>query len=62
MRLKIIAVNALIVAVVGVLSFIMMRVALSAAAGNKDQLIQEAKHDVQGAAARLQLDGDGGMR
>lgn len=57
MRIKIIAVNALIVALVGLLSFLLVRGALSSAAGNKDQLAQEAQNDVNGAAARLQLDG-----
>ena len=57
MRIKIIAVNALIVAMVGLLSFLLVRAALSSAAGNKDQLTQEAQNDVNGAASRLQLDG-----
>jgi hypothetical protein len=57
MRIKIIAVNALIVALVGLLSFLLVRSALSSATGNKDQLAQEAQNDVNGAAARLQLDG-----
>jgi hypothetical protein len=57
MRIKIIAVNALIIAVVGLLSFLLVRSALSSAAGNKDQLTMEAQNDVNGAAGRLQLDG-----
>ena len=57
MRIKIIAVNALIVAVVGLLSFLLVRSALSSATSNKDQLAQEAQNDVNGAAGRLQLDG-----
>jgi hypothetical protein len=57
MRIKIIAVNALIVAVVGLLSFLLVRTALSSATSNKDQLAQEAQNDVNGAAGRLQLDG-----
>ncbi len=57
MRIKIIAINALIVALVGLLSFLLVRGALSTATGNKDQLAQEAQNDVNGAAARLQLDG-----
>jgi hypothetical protein len=57
MRIKIIAVNALIVAVVGLLSFLLVRSALSSAAGNKDELTQGAQNDVNGAAGRLQLDG-----
>jgi hypothetical protein len=57
MRIKIIAVNALIVAIVGLLSFLLVRSSLSAATGNKDTLAAEAQNDVNGAAARLQLDG-----
>ena len=57
MRIKIIAINALIVALVGLLSFLLVRSALSSATSNKDQLAQEAQNDVNGAAARLQLDG-----
>jgi hypothetical protein len=57
MRIKIIAVNALIVAIVGLLSFLLVRSALGIATGNKDQLTAEAQNDVNGAAARLQLDG-----
>jgi hypothetical protein len=57
MRIKIIAVNALIVAIVGLLSFLLVRSSLSAATGNTDKLAAEAENDVNGAAARLQLDG-----
>jgi hypothetical protein len=57
MRIKIIAVNALIVVVVGLLSFLLVHGALSSATGNKDQLTMEAQNDVNGAAGRLQLDG-----
>ncbi|MGH7295603.1 MAG: hypothetical protein ACRELB_11745, partial [Polyangiaceae bacterium] len=57
MRIKIIAVNALIVVVVGLLSFLLVRSALGSATGNKDQLTMEAQNDVNGAAGRLQLDG-----
>jgi hypothetical protein len=57
MRIKIIAVNAIIVVVVGLLSFLLVRGALSSATGNKDQLTMEAQNDVNGAAGRLQLDG-----
>ncbi|HEX3345982.1 MAG TPA: MXAN_5187 C-terminal domain-containing protein [Polyangiaceae bacterium] len=57
MRIKIIAVNALIVALVGLLSFLLVRAALGSAAGNKDQLTTEAQKDANGAASRLQLDG-----
>lgn len=57
MRNKIIAVNAVIVLLVGLLSWVVVRQAIIGAAANMDQLVGEAKHDVQGAAARLQLDG-----
>ena len=57
MRIKIIAVNALIVALVGLLSFLLVRSSLSSATGNKDQATLEAQNDVNGAAGRLQLDG-----
>ncbi|HEY1693051.1 MAG TPA: MXAN_5187 C-terminal domain-containing protein [Polyangiaceae bacterium] len=57
MRIKIIGVNALIVAMVGLLSFLLVRAALSSATGNKDQLTAEARNDVNGAAGQLQLDG-----
>ncbi len=56
MRNKIIAVNAVIVLIVGVLSWVLVRSALSSAADNPAQLTEEAKHDVQGASARLQFD------
>lgn len=57
LRIKIIAVNALIVALVGLLAFLLVRSSLSSVAGNKDQLTLEAQNDVNGAAGRLQLDG-----
>jgi hypothetical protein len=57
MRIKIIAVNALIVAIVGLLSFLLVRSSLGSATSNKDQLSTEAQEDVNGAAAGLQLDG-----
>jgi hypothetical protein len=57
MRIKIIAVNALIVALVGLLSFLLVRSSIGSATGNKDQLTAEAQNDVNGAAGRLQLDG-----
>jgi hypothetical protein len=57
MRIKIIAVNALIVAIVGLLSFLVVRSAIATATSNKDQLTAEAQNDVNGAAGRLQLDG-----
>jgi len=55
-RNKIIAVNAVIIVIVGLLSFVIVRSALSAVAGNPAQLTARAKHDAQGAAARFQLD------
>jgi hypothetical protein len=57
MRIKIIAVNALIVALVGLLSFLLVRSAIGSATSDKNQLQAEAQNDVNGAAARLQLDG-----
>jgi hypothetical protein len=57
MRIKIIAVNALIVAIVGLLSFLLVRSSLGSATSNKDQLSTDAQEEVNGAAARLQLDG-----
>jgi hypothetical protein len=57
MRIKIIAVNALIVVAVGLLSFLLVRSSLGQATSNKDELTAEARNDVNGAAGRLQLDG-----
>jgi hypothetical protein len=57
MRTKLIAVNALIVAIVGLLSLLLVRSSLSSATSNKDQLSTDAQDNVNGAAARLQLDG-----
>ena len=56
MRNKIIAVNAAIILLVGILSYALVRASLFSAAGNREQLIADAQHDVLGAAARLQLD------
>jgi hypothetical protein len=56
LRNKIIAVNAVIVLLVGLLSWALMHQAIVAAAGNQTILLVDSKHDVQGAAARLQLD------
>jgi hypothetical protein len=56
LRNKIIAVNAIIVLIVGLLSWVLMRETISAAAGNQSVLLGDAKHEVQGASARLQLD------
>ncbi len=57
MRIKIIAVNALVVVIVGLLAFLLVRSALGTATSNKDQLAAEAQNDVNGAAASIQLDG-----
>lgn len=57
MRIKIIAVNAVIAIIIGILTFVMVRGTVTSAAGNTTQLSAEAKHDSQGASARLQLDG-----
>src|SRR5262245_27855977 len=57
MRIKIIAVNAIIVVLVGVLSFFVMRSAVVGAANNPPVLLADAKHDAEGASAKLQLDG-----
>jgi len=56
MRNKIIAVNAVIVLIVGLLSFALVRFTVGAAATNGAQLSEDAKHAAQGAAARLQFD------
>ncbi len=57
MRNKIIIVNAIIIAIVGLLSFVLVRSSVTAAASPTTQLMGDAKHDAQSAAARLQLDG-----
>ncbi len=57
MRLKIIVVNALIMAVVGILGFVLCSAAIVGVASNRNELLPEATHDVQGAAARFELDG-----
>lgn len=62
MRIKIIAVNALIVVIVSLLSFLSVRSALSAATSNKDQLAAVAENAANGAASRFQLDGLGAER
>ncbi len=56
MRNKIIAVNAVIVLIVGFLSWAIMRSALTTAADNETELSGEAKHAALGASAKLQLD------
>jgi hypothetical protein len=57
MRNKIILVNAVIVIIVAVLSYVTVRGAVLGAATNMAQLTDRAEHDAQGAAARFQLDG-----
>jgi len=57
MRNKIIVVNAIIVAIVGLLAFVMMRTSLVSAATNTPALLDAAKHSALGASARLQVDG-----
>jgi hypothetical protein len=57
MRIKIIAVNALIVVMVGLLSFLLVRASVTAATSNKDQLTAGAQGDVNGAAGWVQLNG-----
>ncbi len=56
MRNKIIAVNAVIVLIVGLLAFAIVRTRLGAATTGETQLKRSAQRDVSGAAARLQLD------
>jgi len=56
MRNKIIAVNAVIVLIVGLLSWAVMRSALATAADNVAVLSGDAKHAAFGASAKLQLD------
>ena len=57
MRNKIIAVNAVIVLIVGLLAFAIVRTQLAAETSSTDQLKRTAQRDVAGAAAQLQLDG-----
>ncbi len=57
MRNKIIAVNAVIVLIVGLLAFAIVKTQLSVATSSIDQLKRSAQRDAAGAAARLQLDG-----
>jgi hypothetical protein len=56
MRNKIILVNVIIVLIVGVLSWVLVRSSLNAAAANSAQVANDAKHAVLGASARFQLD------
>jgi hypothetical protein len=57
MRNKIIAVNAAIVVLIGLLAFVLVRGALVSASSNSVQMASAAKRDAQSASARLQLDG-----
>jgi len=57
MRNKIIAVNAVIVLIVGLLAFAIVRTQLSLATKNNDALKRSAQRDAVGVAAKLQLDG-----
>lgn len=56
MRNKIIAVNAVIVIILGLLSFFIVRQQVIAATSSSTLLSERAKRDVQGASARLQVD------
>ncbi|HVH47288.1 MAG TPA: cache domain-containing protein [Labilithrix sp.] len=57
MRNKIIAVNAVIVLIVGLLAFAIVKTQLSLATSSTDQLKRSAQRDALGVAAKLQLDG-----
>jgi hypothetical protein len=57
MRNKIIAVNAVIVLIVGLLAFAIVRTQLAVETSSTDQLKRSAHRDAAGAAAQLQLDG-----
>ncbi len=57
MRNKIIAVNAVIVLIIGLLSFAIVKTQLSVATSSTDQLKRSAQRDAAGVAAKLQLDG-----
>jgi hypothetical protein len=56
MRIKIIAVNAVIVVLVGLLAFVLARSSLISAAGDATQIQTQAKHDAQAASGQVQLD------
>jgi hypothetical protein len=56
MRIKIIAVNAVIVVLVGLLAFVLARSSLISAAGDATQIQTQAKHDAQAASEQMQLD------
>jgi hypothetical protein len=57
MRNKIIAVNAVIVLIMGLLAFAIVRTQLAATTKNQDHLKRSAQRDAVGVAAKLQLDG-----
>ncbi|HVJ91119.1 MAG TPA: cache domain-containing protein [Labilithrix sp.] len=57
MRNKIIAVNAVVVLIVGLLAFAIVKTQLSLATSSTDQLKRSAQRDAVGVAAKLQLDG-----
>ena len=57
MRNKIIAVNAAIVLIVGLLSFVIVRQSTLAAARNPERIKSRTERDAQAVSARLQLDG-----
>jgi hypothetical protein len=57
MRNKIIAVNAVIVLIVGLLAFAIVKTQLSIATSSEGQLKRSAQRDAVGVAAKLQLDG-----
>jgi hypothetical protein len=57
MRNKIIAVNAVIVLIVGLLAFAIVKTQLSLATSSTDPLKRSAQRDAVGVAAKLQLDG-----
>ncbi len=56
MRLKIIAVNAFVVAVVGLLAFLLCRASILGAVSKPEQLQVQAKRAAEGAASRVQLE------
>src|SRR5690349_9502089 len=57
MRNKIIAVNAVIVLIIGFLAFAIVRTQLAVETSSSDQLKRSAQRDAVGSAAQLQLDG-----
>jgi hypothetical protein len=56
LRNKIIAVNAVIILIVGLLAYAIVHQSVSSASTNAGALLPDAKHAVQGASARMQLD------